>query len=467
MKLEYFQSGLSGNKCFFACGWMPKFCTRHVQKLLAIFLLMQLFEIYPIKAENLYVTPTGAGSKNGSDWNNAFAGFDGVTWGGGAGQLGAGDTLWVAAGSYGLLTMNGDGTSGNQLIIKRARSTNSECSSASGWSSAYDGLVTINGVRAFNSNNYWTLDGQIPHSGITVTNTSLAQSVINFSSAVASGIVLRNLLITSGVTNQTMTGVDDIRCINANFTSSGTGNGLLVSDCILQQTPTFISILNWKNVTIERCKFWRNFAGNSGFHPNTIQVIGCTNWVFRYNEVTKYLSEGIMMCFNGPGDAPNDNWDIYGNCWHDDEPGWYGRILESQYVPQKNIRFYNNTAVNLSLGISTANGGSWGTGCVATNNLAYNLTAGEVNFGTGTYGSNLVSMNSFVFQDYTNGNYNIVSNVGALYPRNAGVNLGTNYAIDLVGNTRPSIGNWTIGAYEGGTNSSVATHIILWLPVRR
>ena len=53
-------------------------------------------------AETFYVRPNGGayGTENGSSWANAFDGWTDIVWGSGAGQLGAGDTLYVGAGNY-------------------------------------------------------------------------------------------------------------------------------------------------------------------------------------------------------------------------------------------------------------------------------------------------------------------------------------------------------------------------------
>src|SRR4030095_9077950 len=121
---------------------------------------------------------------------------------------------------------------------------------------------------------------------------------------------------------------------NLNMGSGPGGTGLYVGHCTLQGYPTLISTLNMSAITIEHCKLWRNYQGNSGLHPNVWQVTGATNSIFRFNEVT----EGIMMDFISTNDAPNDGWDIYGNVWHDSINGWYGRILETQYRAQYRIR---------------------------------------------------------------------------------------------------------------------------------
>lgn len=67
---------------------------------LATCFLVTVFSV--VSAEDLYVRPNGGnyGSEDGSDWSNAFDGFNDVQWGSGTGKVGAGDTLWIAGGTY-------------------------------------------------------------------------------------------------------------------------------------------------------------------------------------------------------------------------------------------------------------------------------------------------------------------------------------------------------------------------------
>lgn len=77
-------------------------------------------------AETLYVRPNGGayGTENGSSWANAFDGLSDVTWGSGAGNLGAGDTLYVAAGTYTQqFVAGGSGSSGSPITIAAAQDT--------------------------------------------------------------------------------------------------------------------------------------------------------------------------------------------------------------------------------------------------------------------------------------------------------------------------------------------------------
>ena len=63
-------------------------------------------------AANHYVTSTGAGSKNGSDWANAYQGFPA--------SLTRGDNYYIAAGTYGGYTFNTPNSDSSVITIKKA-----------------------------------------------------------------------------------------------------------------------------------------------------------------------------------------------------------------------------------------------------------------------------------------------------------------------------------------------------------
>lgn len=113
-----------------------------------LFLLLTL----PAFGATYYVRPAGGtyGAEDGSSWANAFDGFSDVAWGGGANQVGAGDTLYVGAGTYTQkLTPGASGTAGNPITIRAAQETQIGVATFSGSGSAVDGsgisYVIING----------------------------------------------------------------------------------------------------------------------------------------------------------------------------------------------------------------------------------------------------------------------------------------------------------------------------------
>ncbi|MBI1936260.1 VCBS repeat-containing protein [Candidatus Woesearchaeota archaeon] len=404
---------------------------------------------------NFYVRPKGNvyGSGNGLDWNNAWSDVTAINWN----AVSAGDTIWIAGGSYGVLTIGKSGTAGNPIKIYRVRATDPVPTSAAGWSASYDSTVTM--VRVVSeSRSYWTLDGRVPHIGISVVNPSLTSHGVYLGTSNWSGITLTNLLLSGPVPDNTISGVtEQIRAIHYNG-YQGSGSGLTVSYSTLEKYPNLALLININNVLIEHNKFQKNYRGSGSVHPGVMSVIGLTNVKFRFNEITEWQAEGIMMDFIGAGDAVNDNWDIYGNLWHDSIAGSTNNILTAQYKPQTNIRLYSNTVVNSWLGIIVGNGGSWASSSISRNNLIYfaqtyttlDFPGGDNDYNYGNAparGAHSISnLSSNVFANYAGRDYRIVSTIGAGYPRDKGVALGSLYGVDFAGNTR--IGAWDIGAYE-------------------
>jgi parallel beta-helix repeat protein len=69
-------------------------------------------------AETLYVSENGAGSKNGTSYDNRWDGFSSIVWGTGTGKVGAGDTLYVCGTVNGTLAIGASGTLGNVITIR-------------------------------------------------------------------------------------------------------------------------------------------------------------------------------------------------------------------------------------------------------------------------------------------------------------------------------------------------------------
>lgn len=73
-------------------------------------------------AETLYVRSSGGvyGTEDGSSYANAFDGFGDISWGGGAGQVGPGDTLYVCGAHTAMLTVGVVGESGSNIVLDGA-----------------------------------------------------------------------------------------------------------------------------------------------------------------------------------------------------------------------------------------------------------------------------------------------------------------------------------------------------------
>lgn len=115
---------------------------------------------------NFYVRPNGGsyGTEDGSDWTNAFDGFMDINWGG----VSAGDTIWVAGGTYTQdLNPAASGSSGNVIAVRRARSDAAACTGAAGWSAGFDATVTMNevGIAIIGNYSYVTISGRTTSAG--------------------------------------------------------------------------------------------------------------------------------------------------------------------------------------------------------------------------------------------------------------------------------------------------------------
>jgi hypothetical protein len=405
-------------------------------------------------ANNWYVVPGGAGNQGGTAWTNA-SDVSSIHWS----SVNPGDTIWLAGGTYtNTIAVGKSGSAGNPIVIKRVLSTDATPTASPGWNSSYDSTVIINLVNGSGGYSWWTLDGQVPYGGIIVTNPTVTTG---------NGIELGNVgpenyisllnLDDAGSVQDGVGGSQDIRALNFNLQTPS--HGLYVAWCAFHNYDTLWSTLGMSDWTVEHNKFYHNYNGGTSLHPNIIQVMGATNWVFRYNEIYGWQDEGIMMDFVGSSDPPCVNVWIYGNLWHDCLTGRSARVAEAQYNPMGPVYFFNNTVVNVDLTFLAGNGaGSWVAGCVSSNNIFFNIGAAPLGFngnhdynlasGANTEAHGIGNASTNIFVNYAAQNYHIVTNVGSLFPRNMGVALGAPYNIDFDGNTRGADGAWDIGAYE-------------------
>jgi hypothetical protein len=424
-----------------------------------------------------YVRSAAIGSNTGTDWNNAWTNTSAIMWG----RIAAGDSVWIAGGNYTTLAPSVSGATNAAIYIARVRTTNTTPAAAAGWNSSYDSLVTIASLSpvTINSVDWITLDGQIPHSGILITNTaatndSLSRYAVNISGG-ADYFTLKNTKIrlcnrAYNVGSSTY----DRRCVNVSYSKANIAYGMYIGYNDLAHGDTLFSILYQTAMTVEHNWFHdNNREAVIGPHQNIWQSIGNTNITFRYNLITNYQQECIMMCFVSSSDAPNDTWYIYGNLFANGTE--YSRVLESQYRAQYRIYFFNNTIANTGFlairGSGTANGGTWDPSCVSSNNVLFNSGASSgVGFGVGgdnynitdgtTSGANSISgAVSSMFVNNNGRDYHIGSVVSAAHPKDKGVALaaiaGHTLNVDMDGNTRGADGVWDIGAYEYSSSTNL------------
>ena len=124
----------------------------------------------------------------------------------------------------------------------------------------------------------------------------------------------------------------------------------------------------------------------------------------------------------GINGGESDNWDIYGNVWHD---GACIMKIQSNNRPQTNIRVYNNTFLNY--GSIVLRGQEFDF----RNNLFFNTNGIQE-------GSNIVVTDD-PFINSVEGDYRLSKQS---LPVNEGEPLSSQYNIDAFGNTRGADGHW-------------------------
>ena len=471
---------------------MSVFLRRVVPKLLIAWLLGTAGAI--VNAENLYVTPAGAGASNGSDWSNAFAGFGDVVWGSGPGQLGAGDTLWIAGGTYtnsGNLQLKGNGAVGNPIQLKRARSTNTECTAVTGWSSSHDSQVVISagtwGIWAESTSasggfgKFTTVDGQV-NDGIRINlvQNPLATGIrINGQGAFHS--TFRNIGMYGPSTNA-VTGsfiwTNEVRGIHVSGYSFSTwvASDVYPSDITFDFCTIAGVVTAIMGQTCQRITFQKNnihtiecIAGDP--HGNIGYFTRCMDLTFRHNEVhDSMFAVGLFFTYFGDGGVRSSNIFIHGNTFRDStiiaDRAIDVRIESTNQGP---FYIYNNTFVHMNQGININSPLNPLAQSFIRNNLFVGVKNGAVNTTAGTSAfvtsdHNLVTTNYGVFVDA--GATNTLAApyqwqwardlrlVSGAAPVNAGMDLGSPYGTDINGGIRGADGAWDIGAHEytSGTN---------------
>ena len=484
----YFQSWPYGSDTIVTGDCLSVIRPSPVQKLLAAFLLVQLVAVFLVKAENLYVNAAGAGLRNGSDWNNAFAGFGGVLWGSGAGQLGAGDTLWIAGGTYSVqLELKGSGAAGNVISIKRARATNAECATVAGWSAGYDAQVIINnnsGGIYINSSlqppngpgRFVTVDGQIAD-GIRCNfqNVSMARG-ISIDGWGSYNTFFRNIGVYGPSTNA-LAGYPwnyDCRCLYiGTYTGSDTApypSDLMFDRCTFAGGTAFAYYVHVAYVTLQYCNIHtiENTSGDQAVHQNLIYVFSSHDCTIRYNTIHDCeAATGIFFTDFGSSGTVSSNFWIYGNVFRDDY------LSSERFINVRNtatgtgpLYIYNNTFVHGYGGILLEAPGNPRGVTVIANNLFVDIAG----FGAITYVSYTTTNSNLITSSYSQfANPGATNLLAAPYawqwvrdlrlkagssPINAGTNLGSPFNVDMDGNIRGTDGAWDIGAYEyvSGTN---------------
>jgi hypothetical protein len=432
-------------------------------------------------AANLYVTSSGAGSKNGSSWTNAFAGFSGIVWGSGTGQLGPDTTLWIAGGTYnGTFAFHGSGTSGHPIYIKRAVASDSACTGAAGWNIAYDTQVLITptssspyGFLIDDSSSsppgkYTFIDG-ITDDGIRINlSQTAAMYGIYIAAKGAFNSTFKNITIHGPSTNAVSPGdfvwkneVTGLATFgNSDYLSYLTFDNVDVNGVVTGWYGNYAQYIILQNSDWHTIECWQgdphtNIGWFSRMHYLTI----------RWNIFHDMLSAvGLFFTYYGDGGVRSSYIYIYGNIFRDGTSGADVAVFYREGDPGYSndgtgpFYIYNNTLVRWATLFLNNGSQLSSTQSYIQNNLlgpgANNLASGNLtnmtvnNNISGALASQFISIGSknVLASPYQ---WQYVCNLHlSSATQSSGITLSDTYMVDKDGQIRGADGYWDIGAYE-------------------
>lgn len=406
-------------------------------------------------AANHYVRPNGGsyGLEDGSDWTNAYNGFSDISWA----TIAAGDTIWVAGGTYTQALSFTKGGTDNATRITVKRATTSAHGTETGWNAGFDAQVLINGYTISTGGyNNITIDGQVANGikivhtggyGLNSTNSGNNDGSDNFTA--------RYITIVGGGPSSD--------CNHQGWHAVG-GTNVLIEYCDMSSYPGGIIRADVKNLTFQYNTIHEANNGGSACH-NDLLISYNGNGTIRNNNLYNTLAAGLAFADNsGP-------WYIYNNLIY--QKGSYignGNLIECQR--NAIIYVYNNVIAFGSHGLdtSTRSGLPNSTGN-AYNNIFYNVTTPILNGPVYIHDYNWFSGSNKYYE--TNGvvggtedpyissskqDFRLVAGSSAI--KKGKYDIGPPYNIDIVGTIRPEGIAWSLGAYEFQEKTPLSPQII-------
>jgi len=443
----------------------PFAITPHVLRVAVLFIAV----IGTASASDIYIAQTAQGANSGADCSNAYAvSFfnSSANWGTGPSQIGPGDKVHLCGTISANLTFQGNGASGNPVILDGTGATMS-------------GYINV-------ATQYWTIQN-------TTWSTSYAtnsgtQAVIQTSNGAAFGSILNNHIdiMSSAQVIFFGHGTHDMTVQNnyLKVSTSSSGDGF---DTDVFDTEGSYNVLVEGNYIAENIGAGDQSCG--GCHDDLMQVWAASgsssnspyNWTIRYNKFVQESSaaktnnqSSMMMEQIGLGTA--GYFDVYSNVFQCVSGGSSGNgIVFDSNGSGMTAHIYGNTIVENAGGCNNLFNLSGSGSYNVSNNIIYNTDAGNaltggVNFASRVhnlwYGPNIPSCSGTsdicgsnpMFANLSGGDFSLQSGSPGI---GVASNLGTSYQIypmpeatwpaPTTGN-RPSTGSWDMGAFEFGSS---------------
>ena len=409
-------------------------------------------------AANHYVTPAGAGSKNGSDWNNAYAGLPV--------SLARGAIYYIAAGTYGSYVFNNADSGASVITIKKA--TASDHGTNTGWSSSYGtGQAVWNGTLTFTTDNY-VFDGQTRNESDWFSGSDYGfeifgdeQQIRMGYSDTMTGPAVTNILVKDVYLRALDTGLSETvtgRRYGLDMDTkggSGTFLGIVASRCFFQYGNVPIFTHSNYGFIVEYSAF-ADTQSTDANHGEAMSAYsnGNNGFIIRYNKFKAIIGTAVIAFTSRPDSGgTTEGFQIYGNViWNCDlGDGAFG--FDSADCTYTNNKIYNNTIIDKAGGYNQGIAIRVGTNNFVYNNLWVNCASSFWQGAGATYLDNAYSWNysepsaqtnvpTSIFVNYAGQDFRLAS------ATTAGFSLPSPYNIDMLGNIRGADGTWDRGAYE-------------------
>ena len=416
------------------------------------------FEFTPV----YYVTSSGAGAKDGSDWANAFD-QDALVedigeYGHGPGEIGPGDTVYIAGGEYPITIEIPDCPAGGDctdvLTLKKATATNH--GTETGWSPEWGTQQAVFEGLLMRKWDYITIDGQEEYGIKFVSDVdSYVVNLTRGNKNPSNHIILRYLEIEGPGMNQ-----DHMQSAGLNIYHAANSIDILVEYCKIHEFSC-VGMKGGAEDFIFQYNDVYNIADTS-CHED-FMLIYSGNGSVRYNTFYNQGSGGGGVAIYAHDNLHNDQtgpYFVHSNLIYQTGDFKYGQdskgiSVQGSSIADAEIYAYNNTIVDFESPFAIGDGNGYTTTGDVKNNLVYATELANAAF-TGDISHSYNWYSADVNHDYEEGEITSPENPFAGYAGQdfalsagiAGAILDSEYGMDMFGTPRGEDGVWDRGAYE-------------------